>query len=83
MLHRGSNYAYFGGYHFAKQWFARRYPTPTVMQRLIQAVSSGVCAGTCFWLVCYPIDVVKNRYQVLLLLLLLLFEMIDLIDNND
>ena len=24
MLHRGSNYAYFGGYHYAKQYFARR-----------------------------------------------------------
>jgi solute carrier family 25 carnitine/acylcarnitine transporter 20/29 len=67
MLHRGSNWAYFGGYHAAKQWLASGRaadapPLPAYV-RMLHAVAAGSFAGTSFWLACYPIDVVKNTMQ--------------------
>lgn len=61
VLHRGSNWAYFGGYEISK-----RYLTPPDKEgkmSFFASVTSGAVAGTSFWLSCYPIDVIKNRMQ--------------------
>jgi len=61
IFHRGSNWSYFGGYEIAK-----RFLTPKEKEHSISplaSIASGAFAGTCFWLSCYPIDVIKNRMQ--------------------
>jgi solute carrier family 25 carnitine/acylcarnitine transporter 20/29 len=72
VLSRGSNWSYFGGYEAA-----RRLLTPPGSEGKLSPVSSilagivsdtyvhhlGACAGTSYWLSCYPIDVIKNRIQ--------------------
>lgn len=64
MMHRGSNWAYFGGYAYAKQWLADPSGAPQPFHvRTLHAVAAGSFAGTAFWLSCYPVDVVKNRMQ--------------------
>jgi solute carrier family 25 (mitochondrial carnitine/acylcarnitine transporter), member 20/29 len=65
MMHRGSNWAYFGGYEFAKRWLADPTDTapPPFYRRTLHAIAAGSFAGTSFWLACYPVDVVKNRMQ--------------------
>lgn len=63
IFHRGSNWAYFGGYEFARRnVFSQADGTPR-FGRSISAIGSGAFAGTAFWLSCYPIDVVKGRMQ--------------------
>ena len=34
------------------------------MQSMGASIASGAVAGICYWLSCYPIDVIKNRLQV-------------------
>lgn len=64
MLHRGSNWSYFGGYAYAKQLLADPSGAPQPFHvRTLHAVAAGSFAGTAFWLSCYPVDVVKNRMQ--------------------
>jgi solute carrier family 25 carnitine/acylcarnitine transporter 20/29 len=61
VLHRGSNWSYFGAYEASKRLF-----TPTGQEGKLSPLASigaGACAGTAFWLSCYPVDVVKNRMQ--------------------
>jgi len=61
IFHRGSNWAYFGGYEVMK-----RFLTPPGSEAKLSpfaSIAAGACAGTSFWLSCYPIDVVKNRMQ--------------------
>jgi len=61
IFHRGSNWAYFGAYEAA-----RRFLTPAGHEGKLSPVASlvaGGCAGTSFWLSCYPIDVIKSKMQ--------------------
>ncbi|PRP80512.1 mitochondrial substrate carrier family protein [Planoprotostelium fungivorum] len=61
VLHRGSNWSYFGAYEAVK-----RYLTPPGNEGKLSplaSITAGACAGTAFWLSCYPIDVIKNRIQ--------------------
>jgi solute carrier family 25 (mitochondrial carnitine/acylcarnitine transporter), member 20/29 len=64
MMHRGSNWAYFGGYEFMKRRLAGTGgDAPSFFVRTLHAIAAGSFAGTSFWLACYPVDVVKNRMQ--------------------
>jgi len=60
VLHRGQNWSYFGAYEAA-----RRYLAPNSEGKLspLASICAGACAGTSFWLSCYPLDVVKSRFQ--------------------
>jgi len=61
IFHRGSNWSYFGAYEAA-----RRFLTPPGSEGKLSPLASlvaGGCAGTAFWLSCYPIDVVKTKMQ--------------------
>jgi len=61
IFHRASNWSYFGAYEAA-----RRVLTPPGNEGKLSPVASlvaGACAGTSFWLSCYPIDVIKSKMQ--------------------
>jgi solute carrier family 25 (mitochondrial carnitine/acylcarnitine transporter), member 20/29 len=62
IFHRGSNWAYFGGYDLARRSLVKKDGTPLV-GRSLTAIIAGAFAGTTFWLSCYPIDVIKGRMQ--------------------
>jgi solute carrier family 25 (mitochondrial carnitine/acylcarnitine transporter), member 20/29 len=67
-LCRMSNYAYFGSYAFISNRLSehihgessagKNKPLP-----MWAALVAGGSAGFCYWLSCYPIDVVKNKIQ--------------------
>lgn len=66
-LCRMSNYAYFGSYAFISSRLTelvnaderdKNKPLP-----MWAALVAGGSAGFCYWLSCYPIDVVKNKIQ--------------------
>lgn len=48
------------GYETSKRYFAKRYDPIPVWALL----SSGGIGGICYWLACYPLDVVKSRVQL-------------------
>ena len=63
-LSRMSNYSYFGSYAFISGALAnavREEGQPDAPLPPWAAVAAGGSAGVCYWLSCYPIDVVKNR----------------------
>eukprot|EP00049_Salpingoeca_infusionum_P004686 m.82338 g.82338 ORF g.82338 m.82338 type:complete len:302 (+) comp12685_c0_seq3:225-1130(+) len=66
-LCRMSNYAYFGSYALIKQSLAKIAPPSASVQgsfsNLLLSVCGGGLAGICYWLSCYPLDVIKNRMQ--------------------
>jgi solute carrier family 25 carnitine/acylcarnitine transporter 20/29 len=50
------------GYETTKRWFAKQYaPNPVPVWALL---ASGATGGVCYWLACYPLDVVKSRIQL-------------------
>lgn len=50
------------GYETTKRWFTRRFsPDPLPVWAVL---SSGGVGGVCYWLACYPLDVVKSRVQL-------------------
>ena len=50
------------GYEATKRAFARRFqPDPLPVWALL---TSGGVGGICYWLACYPLDVVKSRVQL-------------------
>lgn len=59
------NIAMFGVYELLKQQFAQRQGLASTSElgkgSLLMA---GGCAGTCFWLACYPMDIIKSNLQV-------------------
>jgi len=65
-LCRMSNYAYFGSYAYISAMLAewvhgedfKGKPLP-----LSAAILAGGLTGFCYWLSCYPMDVIKNRIQ--------------------
>jgi len=61
IFHRGSNWSYFGGYEIARRFLT----TPGNEGKLspLASIAAGGFAGTCFWLSCYPIDVIKSKMQ--------------------
>jgi solute carrier family 25 carnitine/acylcarnitine transporter 20/29 len=61
-LCRMSNYAYFGPYEYMKRKIAAKQTgTPTLAYKMGTSVLAGATAGLCYWLSCYPMDVIKNR----------------------
>ena len=59
-----SNWAYFGSYAFiARDVGARIDGKGAAKRSFTTSVLSGGLAGVCYWLSCYPMDVVKNRIQ--------------------
>jgi len=61
-LCRMSNWAYFGSYELFKTSLMPRGDGPKKLS-LGASVLAGGLAGSCYWLSCYPIDVIKNRIQ--------------------
>lgn len=66
-LCRMSNYSYFGSFAFFTSYFDKLTYSTTVNKNsgtkaLISIISGGM-AGCCYWLSCYPIDVIKNTIQ--------------------
>jgi hypothetical protein len=59
------NIAMFGVYELLKQQFAQRQGLASAADlgkgSLLMA---GGCAGTSFWLACYPMDIIKSKLQV-------------------
>jgi len=51
---------FYSGYEFAKRRFAKSYGPELPFWALL---ASGSCGGICYWLACYPLDVVKSRVQ--------------------
>ena len=50
------------GYERTKRSFARRYGSqPLPVWTLL---TSGAIGGVCYWLACYPLDVIKSRVQL-------------------
>ena len=63
-LCRMSNWAYFGSYEYIARGVGQRVDGEGAAKRsFATTVLSGGLAGVCYWLSCYPIDVVKNRIQ--------------------
>jgi solute carrier family 25 carnitine/acylcarnitine transporter 20/29 len=67
-LCRMSNWSYFGAYEAIRQQVTPIFSKPTLdgsppPRSLPAAVISGGSAGICYWLSCYPLDVIKNRMQ--------------------
>jgi solute carrier family 25 carnitine/acylcarnitine transporter 20/29 len=73
---RMSNYAYFGSYFFISQKLGDMVanedgedkPMPTKKRGPLPpwaAVIAGGCSGICYWLSCYPMDVVKNKIMAM------------------
>lgn len=56
-----SNYAYFGSYAYIRTLFTPREDGKLAMGA---SVTAGGLAGICYWLSCYPFDVVKNKMMV-------------------
>lgn len=56
---RMSNWAYFGGYAFFKNYLMQGREGRSQLRE----VAAGGAAGITYWLTCYPIDLVKNRMQ--------------------
>ncbi|CEL52721.1 Mitochondrial substrate carrier family protein G OS=Dictyostelium discoideum GN=mcfG PE=2 SV=1 [Rhizoctonia solani AG-1 IB] len=52
---------FYTGYEFAKRQFRSRYGNQVPVWALL---ASGSCGGICYWLSCYPLDVVKSRVQL-------------------
>jgi solute carrier family 25 carnitine/acylcarnitine transporter 20/29 len=50
------------GYETTKRAFTRRF-TPDPLPIWATLTSGGV-GGVCYWLACYPLDVVKSRIQL-------------------
>jgi solute carrier family 25 carnitine/acylcarnitine transporter 20/29 len=52
---------FYTGYEASKRYFSKRYgPNPPVYILL----TCGSAGGICYWLSCYPLDVVKSRIQL-------------------
>ncbi|KZS88863.1 mitochondrial carrier [Sistotremastrum niveocremeum HHB9708] len=52
---------FYTGYEFVKQRFKQHYGPQLPVWSLL---ASGSCGGLCYWLACYPIDVIKSRVQL-------------------
>ncbi|CAD6588476.1 MAG: hypothetical protein TREMPRED_005066 [Tremellales sp. Tagirdzhanova-0007] len=53
---------FYSGYEYSKRWFIRHYhPDPLPIWALL---TSGGIGGVCYWLACYPLDVIKSRIQL-------------------
>ncbi|KAJ1306145.1 hypothetical protein OPQ81_010856 [Rhizoctonia solani] len=52
---------FYTGYEFAKRQFRSKYGSQVPVWGLL---ASGSCGGICYWLSCYPLDVVKSRVQL-------------------
>lgn len=76
IFHRGSNWSYFGAYEAARRYLTppgnegKLSPAASLIAGnlfafilLLYLYPSGGCAGTAFWLSCYPIDVIKTKMQ--------------------
>lgn len=64
VLCRMSNYAYFGSYEVIRRKITPPKEDGSPGERTLSAaVVSGALAGVCYWLSCYPMDVIKNRIQ--------------------
>ena len=61
---RMSNYAYFGPYELFRRKLAGTNSSGGQKKLSMGAtVLAGAGAGICYWLACYPMDVVKNKIQ--------------------
>lgn len=66
-LSRMSNYAYFGPYEYFRRSFGMNRndeAQKSLLQSMAASIAAGGMAGICYWISCYPIDVMKNRIQV-------------------
>lgn len=66
-LSRMSNYAYFGPYEYFRRSFGMNRANEgekSLMQSMGASIAAGGLAGICYWISCYPMDVIKNRIQV-------------------
>jgi len=63
VVSRMSNWSYFGSYAFITSYLAQVVQKPGEKGPLPAwaAVVAGGTAGICYWLSCYPMDVVKNK----------------------
>ncbi|QRV98108.1 mitochondrial carrier protein [Ceratobasidium sp. AG-Ba] len=52
---------FYTGYEFMKRKFQAKYGADVPVWALL---ASGSCGGICYWLSCYPLDVVKSRVQL-------------------
>ncbi|QRW12698.1 mitochondrial carrier protein [Ceratobasidium sp. AG-Ba] len=52
---------FYTGYEFTKRKFQAKYGANVPVWALL---ASGSCGGICYWLSCYPLDVVKSRVQL-------------------
>eukprot|EP00048_Salpingoeca_helianthica_P021213 m.10997 g.10997 ORF g.10997 m.10997 type:complete len:302 (-) comp5714_c0_seq2:141-1046(-) len=62
-LCRMSNYAYFGPYEYIRRLVSPVGPDGKPQRTLPASIAAGGLTGVCYWLSCYPIDVIKNRLQ--------------------
>ena len=61
-MSRMSNYAYFGSYFFISRKLAHYVqPGETGPLPPWAALVAGGSSGVCYWLSCYPVDVIKNK----------------------
>jgi solute carrier family 25 carnitine/acylcarnitine transporter 20/29 len=65
MFCRMSNWSYFGAYHVIQtvvpKPVAKHGGLLDTVSRLCITVLGGGAAGICYWLSCYPLDVIKGR----------------------
>jgi len=57
IMTRMNCWAYFGGQEFARDYYIKKYGKITNSQQFI----TGGFAGTVYWIIAFPFDVVKNR----------------------
>jgi solute carrier family 25 carnitine/acylcarnitine transporter 20/29 len=61
IMTRGHCWAYFGGQEIARQFYVKRSGKSDYKLSSFEQFMSGGFSGTCYWIIAYPFDVVKNR----------------------
>ncbi|EJT96970.1 mitochondrial ornithine transporter 1 [Dacryopinax primogenitus] len=51
---------FYAGYEYVKRGFVKQYGPDLPFWALL---TSGSCGGICYWISCYPLDVIKSRVQ--------------------
>ncbi|KAI9636613.1 mitochondrial carrier domain-containing protein [Dioszegia hungarica] len=55
---------FYAGYETTKRFFQSRSSDPAAQLPVWSLMTSGGVGGICYWLACYPLDVVKSRVQL-------------------
>lgn len=55
---------YSTGYEFTKRRLEKQTSGPFGPGSMLTYVTAGATGGICYWLACYPLDVVKSKVQL-------------------